>query len=143
MTQYFHFHLIELFKIPNWIAITEIFGNFHTWTLNLGVLFGSSLSFSFRYRTIDMSNKSQGVDGRGLGWHALGMNRMDPNWFGMNPNILSIYPNLIPTERCSTILPGEASHPLLLHRSPQVDSLYRCFSLCLRFSLDDSFKSRC
>ena len=38
-------------------------------------------------------------------WAEVGMNGMDPNWFGMNPNILSFYPNLIPTERCSTILP--------------------------------------
>ena len=33
------------------------------------------------------------------------MNGMDLKWFGMNPNILSFYSNLIPTERCSTILP--------------------------------------
>ena len=52
-----------------------------------------------------MSNKSLGVDGLGLGWYEVGMNGMDPNWFGINPNILSFYPNLIPTERCSTILP--------------------------------------
>ena len=52
------------------------YGIFHILTLNLYALSGSSLNFSFWYRTIDMSNKSLGVDGRGLGWHELGM---DPN----------------------------------------------------------------
>ena len=44
---------------------------------------------SFWYRTIDMSNKSVGVDGRGLGWHEVGM---DPKWWTFIP-ILSQHPN--------------------------------------------------
>ena len=52
------------------------YGIFHILTLNLYALSDSLLNFSFWYRTIDMSNKSLGVDGQGLGWHELGM---DPN----------------------------------------------------------------
>ena len=61
-----------------------------------------------------MSKKTLGVDGRGLEWHELGM---DPNWFGwigMNPNILSLYPKLIPTKWCSKILPSWPLAPRLL-----------------------------
>ena len=43
------------------------------------------------------------------GWSGFGMVR---SWdgsqlIGMNPNISSFYPKLIPTERCSTILPAK------------------------------------
>ena len=60
---------------------------------------------SFWSRTIDISNKSIGVVGRGLGWYDLGMDPIDPNWFGIDPKILSFFPNWIPMKRCSTILP--------------------------------------
>ena len=50
------------------------------------------------------------------GWSGFGMVR---SWdgsqlIGMNPNISSFYPKLIPTERCSTILPQEANGFFLL-----------------------------
>ena len=34
----------------------------------------------------------------------LGWNQIDPNWFGIDPKILSFFPNWIPIKRCSTIL---------------------------------------
>ena len=39
------------------------------------------------------------------GWYDLRMDLIDPNWFGIDPKILSFFPNWIPIKRCSTILP--------------------------------------
>ena len=50
-----------------------------------------STNLSFWYRTIDMSNKSRGVDGRGLG--------MAWNWDASQ--LMNLHPNQIPTSQWS------------------------------------------
>ena len=67
------------------------------------------------------------------GWSGFGMVR---SWdgsqlIGMNPNISSFYPKLIPTERCSTILPP------LLSSSP----VCTLCSICCRIISDKSQKA--
>ena len=89
-------------EVPTISRVEDIekYTTFFTGGLNLWIQ-----KISFWSRTINISNNSIEVDGRGLGWYDLGMDPIDPNWFGIDPKILSFFPNWIPMKRCSTILP--------------------------------------
>ena len=59
----------------------------------------SQTLFSFWYRINYVIKKTEGVVGRGLGWHELGM---DPNRWPLS----QFHPKIPMIRRCSTILPA-------------------------------------
>ena len=65
--------------------------------------------FSFWYRINYVIKKTEGVVGRGLGWHELGM---DPNRWPLS----QFHPKIPMIRRCSTILPTLAS--IVLSKCP-------------------------
>ena len=85
LTHYSHFH----FQNDSEFHVLQKFKS-QIQKFNINSVSGSWKHFPFWYRTIYMSNKSWGVDGRGLGWYEVGM---DPNWLGWIPTYHLSIPN--------------------------------------------------